>query len=166
MSGSETVTIREVEASDLEIFFAQQLDPEAIRLAAFVCADPQDRAAFDVHWAKILKSPRITTRTIVVERHVVGHISCYPQGDNLEVTYWLGREFWGRGWATHALEGMLNLVAGRPILARAAADNLGSIRVLLKCGFKIVGKNKDFANGRGAETEEYLFRLDDDQPKD
>ena len=39
-------------------------------------------------------------------------------------------------------------------------DNLGSIRVLQKCDFKIIGENKDFAQGRGEETEEYIFRLD------
>ncbi len=51
----------------------------------------------------------------------------------------------------------------RPIFARAAMDNIGSIRVLQKCGFKIFGTNKDFANCRGEETEEYILRLDLDQ---
>ena len=55
---------------------------------------------------------------------------------------------------------MLHLVLDRPIFARAAADNIGSMRVLEKCGFRIIGKNKDFANGRGQETEEYILRLD------
>jgi hypothetical protein len=32
--------------------------------------------------------------------------------------------------------------------------------VLQKCDFKIIGENKDFAQGRGEETEEYIFRLD------
>ena len=36
----------------------------------------------------------------------------------------------------------------RPIFARAAADNIGSIRELQKCGLKSL-KNKDFAHGRG-----------------
>jgi RimJ/RimL family protein N-acetyltransferase len=55
---------------------------------------------------------------------------------------------------------MLSLVVDRPIFARAATDNLGSIRILQKCGFKISGKNQDFANGRGEVTEEYILRLD------
>jgi len=32
--------------------------------------------------------------------------------------------------------------------------------VLQKCDFKIIGENMDFAQGRGEETEEYIFRLD------
>ncbi len=160
MSRFESITIREVESSDLETFYEHQLDPEAIRMAAFVREDPKDKVAFDAHWNKILNSSQNTTRTIVAEGQVAGHIACYPHGENMEVTYWLGREFWGRGLATQALNRMLHLVVDRPIFARAATDNIGSIRVLQKCGFKIIGKNKDFANGRGEDTEEYILRLD------
>jgi len=56
MSGFESITIREVESSDLETFYEHQLDPEAIRMAAFVCRDPKDKVAFDAHWDKILNS--------------------------------------------------------------------------------------------------------------
>ncbi len=30
-----------------ETFYEHQLDPEAIRMAAFVCEDPKDKVAFD-----------------------------------------------------------------------------------------------------------------------
>ena len=91
MSRSESITIREVESSDLETFYEHQLAPEAIRMAAFVGKDPKDKVAFDDHWDKILNSSQNTTRTIVVEGQVAGHISCYPDGENLEVTYWLNK---------------------------------------------------------------------------
>ena len=161
MSSFEGLTLREVESSDLETFYEHQLDPEAIRMAAFIFRDPKDKAAFDAHWDKILKSSQNINRTIVAEGQVAGYIACFPGGENLEVTYWIGREFWGRGLATQALKKMLQLVVDRPIFARVATDNIGSIRVLQKCGFKIIGKNKGFANGRGKETEEYILRLDD-----
>jgi len=99
----------------------------------------------------------------VGEGQVAGYIAWYPQEGNPEVTYWLGREFWGRGLATEALKRMLQLVVDRPMLARAATDNIGALRVLQKCGFEIIGKNEDFANGRGEDTEEYIFCLDLDQ---
>jgi RimJ/RimL family protein N-acetyltransferase len=159
MSSFETITLREVESSDLETFYQHQLDPEAIRMAAFVSKDRKDKAAFDAHWHKILNSPQNTNRTIVADGQVAGYIACYPDGEHMEVTYWLGREFWGKGLATQALTRMLELVVARPIFGRAAADNIGSIRVLQKCGFKIIGKDKGFANGRGQDTEEYILRL-------
>jgi RimJ/RimL family protein N-acetyltransferase len=159
----EGLAIRGVESSDLEKFYAHQLDPVANKMAAFVCDDPKDKVAFDAHWDKILNSSLITKRTIVAGGRVAGYISCYPRGDNLEVTYWLGREFWGRGLATEALACMLRLVRDRPIFARAATDNVGSIRVLQKCGFNIIDKNRDYANARGEDTEEYILRLDHNQ---
>jgi RimJ/RimL family protein N-acetyltransferase len=160
MSKIESMKIREVESSDLEAFYEHQLDPEAIRMAAFVGKDRKDKAVFNGHWKKILNSSQNINRTIVAEGQVAGYIACYPDGEHMEVTYWLGREFWGKGLATQALARMLQLVVERPIFARAATDNIGSIRVLQKCGFKIIGKDKGFANGRGEETEEYILRLD------
>ena len=44
-----------------------------------------------------------------------------------------------------------------PIYARASKDNLASIRVLEKCGFKITGHGKGFANARGKEIEEVVL---------
>jgi RimJ/RimL family protein N-acetyltransferase len=160
MNGFESVTLREVESPDLETFYGHQLDPEALRLAAFVSKDPRDKVAFAAHWDKILKSPANTMRAIVLDGQVAGYVSCFPYDGRIEVTYWLGREFWGRGLATHALNELLRLVPDRPMFGRAASDNIGSIRVLQKCGFKIVGKDKGFANGRGEDTEEYILRLD------
>jgi len=89
MSRFERITIRDVESSDLETFYEHQLDPEAIRMAAFVAKDPKDKVAFDAHWNKILHSSQNITRTIVAEGEVAGHVACYPDGENLEVTYWL-----------------------------------------------------------------------------
>ncbi len=165
MNNVAPITLREVEPADLDLFFVQALDPEAIRLAAFTSDDRKDRAVFNAHWEKILKSPLNTNRTIVADGQVAGHISCYPNEGNPEATYWLGREFWGRGIATAALKQMLQLVVQRPVTARVATDNFGSLRVLQKCGFKIIGSDKGFAQGRGAETEEYLLRLDADSAK-
>ncbi|MBS0663965.1 MAG: GNAT family N-acetyltransferase [Verrucomicrobia bacterium] len=160
MNESVAVVLREVAPSDLDAFFAHQLDPEANRLAAFVGENPRDRVVFDARWARILASPRNINRTIVAGGTVVGHVACFPQNGELEVTYWLGREFWGRGLATQALQAMLRLVPARPIHARCATDNVGSLRVLQKCGFMIVGKDRGFAHGRGMETEEFILRLD------
>src|SRR5436305_9513268 len=103
-------------------------------MATFVCEDPKDRVAFDAHWDKILNSSQITKRTIVAEGRVARHISCYPHGENIDVTYWLGREVWGRGLATQEINRMVPLVVARQIFERVATDNIGSLRVLHICG--------------------------------
>lgn len=154
------ITIRDTEVTDLPVLFTQQLDPEANRMAAFVRADPHDRAAFDAKWQRILHAPGIVNKTILLGDEIAGHVSCYPQDGKLEVTYWLGRAYWGKGISTQALGMLLREITHRPVFARAAKDNVGSVRVLRKCGFEIVGEDKGFAHGRGEETEEHVFRLD------
>lgn len=154
------VTLRDVAESDLPIFFEHQLDAGAIHMAAFTAADPSDEAAFTAHWQRILQSENVANRTILVDGRVAGHIIRYGDPGSGELTYWLGREFWGRGVATAALAQFLEVVAERPLYARAAQDNHGSVRVLQKCGFEIVGESKGFANARGEEIEEYLLKLE------
>lgn len=149
--------LRQTIPSDLPAFFEHQRDPAAVRMAAFTAKDPDDRAAFDAHWARILADRDIIMRTIVIDGQVAGSISSYLHEGNPEVTYWIGREFWGRGIATAALAEFLKLQTGRPIFARAAKDNIGSLRVLEKCGFEIIGEDRGYANGRGEEIEEYVL---------
>jgi len=164
MSPSTPILLREVHPQDREIFYLQQLDAEANWMAAFVSKDPADRESFEDHWDKILASPQNVNRTVLASGQVAGHIACYPNSGHLEVTYWLGREFWGKGIATGALRLMLGAVTVRPLLARTAKGNPASLRVLQKCGFVIVGEDRGFAHGRGGETEELHLRLDGPGP--
>ena len=155
------VLLRDVTESDLPIFFEQQQDPAANRMAAFTAKDPADRAAFTAKWAKILGDESITKRTILFGGQVAGSVSTFvaPWSGKLEVSYWIGREFWGKGIATQALAAFLSAVKTRPLYARAAKDNIASIRVLQKCGFAISGCERGFANARGEEVEEVVLEL-------
>jgi RimJ/RimL family protein N-acetyltransferase len=154
------VTLREVAAADLGVLFDFERDPVAVRMAAFTPKDPSDRAAFDAHWKRLLTDPSITARTVVADGCVVGSVASFVLEGQREVTYWIGREHWGRGLATSALREFLRVETTRPLFARAAKDNAGSIRVLEKCGFLAHGEGRWFANARGAEIEEVLLRLD------
>ena len=128
------VRLRNVAPDDLPIFFEQQLDVDASRMAGF---PSRDRAAFDAHWAKnILGNPAAVTQTILVDGEVAGNIGSWPQDGVRLVGYWIGKEYWGKGVATQALAGFLHLVTVRPLHAHVAKHNRASIRVLEKCGFR------------------------------
>jgi RimJ/RimL family protein N-acetyltransferase len=160
-NGSPHIVLREPEDRDLDVLFGYWTDREAIRMAAFTPADPDDRGAFDARWARIRRDRRNTNRVIETEGRVVGHVASFDLEGRREVTYWIGRQDWGRGIATRALKEFLaRIETMRPLYARAASDNAGSIRVLEKCGFTRVGVDRGFAHGRNEETEEVVFRLD------
>jgi RimJ/RimL family protein N-acetyltransferase len=156
------ILLRDVIADDLPIFYEQQLDPEANYMAAFTAKDPTDRAAFMHHWQKILTDESTTNKTILYGGQVAGSVSSYREEkmEGPEVTYWLGKSYWGQGIATQALRALLDSVQVRPIFGRCAKDNLASRRVLEKCGFTVCGEGRGYANARGTEIEELILRHD------
>jgi RimJ/RimL family protein N-acetyltransferase len=141
--------LRDVAPGDLDAFFEHQREPEANEMAVFPA---RDRDAFDAHWRKVLADDSVTTKTIVHEGEVVGNIGCWESDGRRYVGYWIGREFWGKGLATRALGEFVQEVAERPLHAWVATTNVGSIRVLEKCGFVRVGS-------RTSDVEELLFEL-------
>jgi RimJ/RimL family protein N-acetyltransferase len=63
--------------------------------------------------------------------------------------------------ATRALSLFLADVAVmRPLFARAASDNAGSLTVLRKAGFRETGRGVAFAPGRQEEIEESILLLE------
>jgi RimJ/RimL family protein N-acetyltransferase len=155
------ISLRDVEDSDLPIFFEQQLDPEANEMAAFTSGDPGNRSAFDAHWRRIRADPTNIIKTILHDGRVAGYVASYIDKEfgKREVTYWLGKEYWGKGIASAALSQYLELVTERPIFGRAARDNAASIRVMEKCGFKLTGYDRGYAVARGEEIEEAVLEL-------
>jgi len=91
---------------------------------------------------------------------VASSVLSYEEAGKPEVSYWIGKTYWGRGIATRSLaEFLAHGNTARPIYARVAKVNLGSRRVLEKCGFAIVGEARGFANARGEEIEELVLEL-------
>jgi RimJ/RimL family protein N-acetyltransferase len=154
-----SVSLREIQDEDLPIFFEQMTDPAACHMAAFTCKDPGDHAAFLGWFTRVRKDPQIVASTVIFNGAVAGQVLSHRKDGRQEICYWFGREYWSRGVATAALTEYLLRVSGRPIYARAARDNVGSIRVLEKCGFILEDVGRGFANARGEEIDEVVMVL-------
>ena len=155
----DDVSLRPVIASDLPIFFEHQRDPESTRMAAF---PPRERDAFMVHWAKVLENPDGVVRTILCDGEPAGNVLCWlSEGERL-IGYWLGREYWGRGIATRALAQFLLEVPERPLFAHVSKHNIGSWRVLEKCGFRIVQERAGPSHIAGETVPEFVMILESD----
>lgn len=139
------VILRNVTEEDLPIFFEHQRDAVALRMAAF---PSRERDAFLTHWRTNVLRPENVTRTLVVGGVVAGYLGSWEQDGKRLVAYWMGREHWGKGIATRALSEFLVLEPTRPLHAWVAVHNVGSIRVLEKCGFRTVAReNPQHADG-------------------
>ena len=154
--------LRDVVDTDLPIFFEHQLDVIANHMAAFTAKDSSHRGAFMARWRRMLETPTVSSQTIVIgDGSVAGYVLSYEEEGRTEVTYWLGRCYWGSGSATEALaEFLKHGCRARPVYARAAKDNIASLQVLEKCGFTRIGDGRGFANARGEEVDEWLLVLD------
>ena len=100
--------------------------------------------------------------TFVIEHEdhgPVGVIGLFEDADPApEVGYWIGRPFWGRGYATEALQGALTWASKKwrrkALMAGHFADNPASGRVLEKAGFLYTGEvRKGFSAARGAKVD-------------
>jgi RimJ/RimL family protein N-acetyltransferase len=140
------ILLRNVVETDLPIFFEQQLDPQAVSMAA---SQPMDRGLFMRHWEGNMTNKSVILRAIVFKGRVAGHVQSWKEKYDQKVGYWVGREYWGRGIATSALAEFLKEIKIRPLYSHVANHNMASRRVLEKCGFVILDEGK----------EESIFRL-------
>ena len=131
--------LRDVIESDLPVFFEHQTDPEAVRMAD---VPSREREAFMAHWQNILANETLTKKTIVFGGQVAGNVVSWDQDGRRLVGYWVGKEFWGKGLATKALAELIDELP-RPLHAYVAKTNIGSIRVLEKCGFVRSDEDED-----------------------
>jgi RimJ/RimL family protein N-acetyltransferase len=151
-----TDVLRDVREDDLDVFFEQQRDPESMAMALMPA---REREAFDAHWRRILADDSLIARVIEADGEVAGNVVSWEQDGRQLVGYWVGRDFWGRGLATAALAELVQELEMRPLHAWVARSNLGSVRVLEKCGFERIAETSEHDERIGQVVEMYLYEL-------
>lgn len=154
-----SVWLRGLLPEDLPILHAYEADPDARRMAAFNTGGSPSLADYQAKWARHLADPSVVIRAVMLDDELVGSVGSYLAAGERQVTYWIGRPHWGKGIATQALNLLLQQIEERPLYASCAGDNLGSLRVLQKCGFVIADQTKAFADGRGEVVTEVMLEL-------
>ena len=134
------VKLRPVYESDLPVFFEHQNDEGAEEMVGMPSRERDD---FFDHWQKVMANPSIILRTILVGDEIAGYLCSFVKdADEREVGYQLGKAFWAKGIATQALQLFLPLIPYRPLYGVTPAHNIGSQKVLNRCGFTLEGEQK------------------------
>ena len=157
-----TIQLREITEADTSVFFDHLQHAPAQQMAAFIHEHPEDRAAHDAHWNKLLANDSITKRSIELvhpdaDPELVGHIISFTMEGDREITYWIDHHHWGKGIASEALHQFLAIEQTRPLYGRAAKDNTPSIRVMERNGFTLLRHERGYAHARGDEIDEVVM---------
>lgn len=92
-------------------------------------------------------------RGIVLDGELIGAAGYFPGPDgSAEIGYWIGRPWWGNGYATEAAEALVRHCFTEARIRRLTcchfADNARSARVIEKLGFKMTGPCSAFCEAR------------------
>ncbi|KAL3461182.1 acyl-CoA N-acyltransferase [Aspergillus heterothallicus] len=112
----------------------------------------------------------ICTSTRENESVVIGAIGLKAKEDiyrrTMEIGYWVGEEFWGRGIASEALVGFLWWVFAREefghvgrVEAEVFEGNTGSCKVLEKVGFVLEGRRRGAVEKKGVVLDVLIYGL-------
>lgn len=95
--------------------------------------------------------------------HAGGHAEGHAGGHRGEIGYWIGRPYWGNGFATEAVRRVLLHGFGALGLAEVEATvfpgNDRSVQVLNKTGFIETGSAERTAPARGGDREVVVYTL-------
>ncbi|MCL1066055.1 GNAT family N-acetyltransferase [Shewanella olleyana] len=143
--------------ADLQVLFEFQNDPLANEMADFPA---RDETAFFEHWRNnILANADVVAQGIWVDDTLVGSIclwSMMSEDDTHSdwfIGYWIGRDYWGQGYASQGVNLFVNQQSQRPILAHVVERNKGSIRILEKAGFEHCGVSAESENSANSLLE-------------
>lgn len=106
----------------------------------------------------------VTVPTAQAPAEIVGAVGLGPDGDNVQLGYWIARPHWGRGYATEAARALLGLartLGHRRLIAKHFLDNPASGKVLRKVGFALTGEVRaSYSLARGGETPAAVHAID------
>jgi RimJ/RimL family protein N-acetyltransferase len=133
------VTIRDTQESDWPVLFEHQRDPASSAMAG---VPAREWDAYIAHQQKIRADQANLLWTIVYDGQIAGNLMSFPHDGRREIGYRIAQEYWGKGIATRALALFLEVERRRPLYGWVLAQNLGSQRVLEKCGFTVIGEER------------------------
>jgi RimJ/RimL family protein N-acetyltransferase len=80
-----------------------------------------------------------------------------------ELGYWIGENYWGKGYATEACENLIEYffsnTSNNLIYASHMKDNIKSKKIIIKLGFKLVKAGKKFSISRNEIIDNLNYEL-------
>jgi ribosomal-protein-alanine N-acetyltransferase len=116
-----------------------------------------------IDWIKSTSSdPSRNPFAVELDGRIVACVSYWPyEARGVEVGYWVGKDFWGKGICTKALKLLLEserFPVEADVFAKVMSRNIGSQRVLEKCGFSYLQNGSVIKDRTEVEAKFYVRR--------
>ena len=159
------ITLRDYTPADAERLVLLANNKNVSRFLVYTF--PYPYTLTDAQWWIEIGSKHQGAVTKVIEHDglFIGSVGITPQrgwkAHTAEIGYWLGEAYWGKGWATLALQQMTEYaqrkVNMKKLFAPVFAQNIASLRVLEKCGFEREGlfKHEAYKDGEYHDLVQY-----------
>lgn len=116
---------------------------------------------------KVMQQSPPEVLAIDLDGKMIGNIGIHPQKDvhrlNAELGYFIGEDYWGKGYATEAIKKMIdygfeNFPINR-IFSRPFSSNPASQKVLEKCGFILEARINGILVKNGKTEDELIYAV-------
>jgi [ribosomal protein S5]-alanine N-acetyltransferase len=174
---SERLILRQLTSEDAADFFACQSDPDVFRHAGRTEETSLESARhmlnilFKRHQERTMLSWAIVLKE---DQRLIGRFQMEAWSDEnhrAAVGYLLGKQYWGKGYATEALRAVIAYLFEQTTVNRidtfAWAENVASTRVMEKAGMRFEGlaRQRRFAKGAFRDVKYYAFLREDFFPE-
>ena len=162
-----SITLRTWKESDLEDLVHNANDPEVANNLTDAFPSPYTLEDGKRFLERVMAQDPCEVLAIDLDGKVIGNIGIHPQTDvnrlNAELGYFIGRAYWGKGYATEAIRQMIdysfsNLPIER-IFARPFGRNKASQKVLEKAGFKLEATFPKILVKNGVREDEMIYAV-------
>ena len=158
------LSLTPIARADFTAIFALQHDTAGARLAG-VEGEFVEEEVFNRNMEQNIASDASQATVFTIREHgiIAGYIGVFEgAGGNLQLSYWLHSQFWGRGMGTRALALFLahlpRQVIERPLYAAVVEENEASKRMLKRAGFDAYDSRMFFSAAHKAQKKQILFK--------
>jgi RimJ/RimL family protein N-acetyltransferase len=159
------ITFRDFKEEDKAALLTILNEPQVVKYLS--SRIPKPYTLEDAHWWIFTGSKIGIVKAIECNGTLIGCIGAdrgvFEYQRSAEVGYWIAKDYWGQGFATHAIKQFIPFVFETTDIVRLFASvfspNTPSERVLIKCGFKLEAIQKQAIFKEGEFYNSHLFSL-------
>jgi len=166
---TKRLILRRPKTKDLDTVYEIQSDPEVMRYYGVLPYDSSEKAQKHLDWLLSLHNENKGLRPIITikgEDHYIGDVGYYDyekRHNRAEIGYILGKNYWGKGIMSEALEAMLiygfNVMGLNRVQALIDPRNMASLRLVEKFCFQYEGTFREYECEYGEYIDLGMYSL-------